>query len=126
MSKTVKVVMQISEKLLEYINKGKDLSDEQNDEIAVAIANGTVLPKGHGRLIDADVATKSIDAFHDSFVRECDMLSGKFSIVCTAPTVIAADRNCQTCENAKDGKCAGTEECHQCMWESQYKEADNG
>ena len=31
------------------------------------------------------------------------------------------NRNCQTCENAKDGKCAGTEKCHECMWDSQYK-----
>ena len=35
-----------------------------------------------------------------------------------------AYRDCQTCENAKDGKCAGTEECHECMWDSQYKEAE--
>ena len=30
-------------------------------------------------------------------------------------------RNCATCERSKDGHSAGTEECHLCMWESQYK-----
>lgn len=31
-------------------------------------------------------------------------------------------RDCKTCEHSKDGRCAGTEICHLCMWESQYKE----
>lgn len=31
------------------------------------------------------------------------------------------ERNCVTCERSKDGHSAGTEECHLCMWESQYK-----
>ena len=30
-------------------------------------------------------------------------------------------KNCVTCEWSKDGHSAGTEECHLCMWESQYK-----
>ena len=31
------------------------------------------------------------------------------------------ERSCVTCEWSKDGHSAGTEECHLCMWESQYK-----
>ena len=31
------------------------------------------------------------------------------------------ERNCKTCEYSKGGHSAGTEECHLCMWESQYK-----
>lgn len=31
------------------------------------------------------------------------------------------ERNCVTCKWSKDGHNAGTEECHLCMWESQYK-----
>lgn len=30
-------------------------------------------------------------------------------------------RDCTSCRWSKDGCCAGTEECHLCMWESQYK-----
>lgn len=32
-------------------------------------------------------------------------------------------RDCKTCKHSNNGKCAYTEECHECMWESQY-EAD--
>lgn len=30
-------------------------------------------------------------------------------------------RDCESCINSKDGKCAADEVCHSCMWESQYK-----
>ena len=30
-------------------------------------------------------------------------------------------RYCETCRWSKDGHCAGTEECHSCMWENQYE-----
>lgn len=31
-------------------------------------------------------------------------------------------RDCKTCINSDKGKCAGTEECHECMWESKYEQ----
>ena len=48
----MQIVIDIPDILMEYIVKGKDLSDEQNDEMAYAIADGIQLPKGHGDLID--------------------------------------------------------------------------
>lgn len=30
------------------------------------------------------------------------------------------ERDCETCENSNNSKCAGTEECHLCMWENQH------
>jgi hypothetical protein len=30
-------------------------------------------------------------------------------------------RNCKDCIYSKNGKCAGTEECHECMWENKFK-----
>lgn len=48
----MKIVIEVSDTLMEYIVKGRDLSEEQNDEMALAIANGTPLPEHHGRLID--------------------------------------------------------------------------
>ena len=51
----MEIVIKIPDKLYEYIVKGKDLSEEQNDEMALAIADGKPLPEHHGRLIDADV-----------------------------------------------------------------------
>jgi len=90
MSKTVKVVMQISEKLLEYINKGKDLSDEQNDEIAVAIANGTVLPKGHGRLLILD--EKLVRKYFTSFSFSCQKWISEVGISNATWRIIEADK----------------------------------
>lgn len=48
------------------------------------IANGTPLPKGHGRLIDGDVLYKLFE--QDNFIWESD------SYILTAPTIIEADR----------------------------------
>lgn len=30
-------------------------------------------------------------------------------------------RRCYNCVNSKDGHISGTETCHECMWNSQYK-----
>ena len=58
------------------------------------IKKGTVLPKGHGRLIDVDAATKDINAFQDAFAMYTDNM-GKYNIVCAAPTIIEADKEVQ-------------------------------
>jgi len=57
----MKIVIEVSDTLMEYIVKGRDLSEEQNDEIAYAIADGTPLPNQHGRLIDADSIISEIN-----------------------------------------------------------------
>ena len=31
-------------------------------------------------------------------------------------------RDCKTCKHSDSGNCAGTEECHECMWESKYEQ----
>lgn len=31
-------------------------------------------------------------------------------------------RECETCKYSEDGKCAGTEKCHECMWKNQYEQ----
>lgn len=31
-------------------------------------------------------------------------------------------RDCSSCKHSDDGKCAYTEECHECMWESNYEQ----
>lgn len=54
----MKIVIDISDKLMKYIVNGRDLSEEQNDEMALAIVEGTPLPEHHGRLIDADAFQK--------------------------------------------------------------------
>ena len=57
------------------------------------LKNGTPLPKGHGRLIDADAVTKDFNTFQDSFViNMADLGRGKISIGCLAPTIIKANQ----------------------------------
>ena len=48
------------------------------------IANGTPIPKGHGRLIDGDAIYKLFE--QDNFIWEAD------SYILTVPTIIEADR----------------------------------
>ena len=31
-------------------------------------------------------------------------------------------RDCKSCKHSDNGKCAYTEECHECMWESKYEQ----
>lgn len=50
----MKIVIDIPEGIMEYIENNGCLSVIYNDEVAKAIINGTPLPKGHGRLIDAE------------------------------------------------------------------------
>ena len=55
------------------------------------IRNGTPLPKGHGRLIDADEITKDLNTFMGAFVIITDNVYG-MAISCKAPTIIEADK----------------------------------
>ena len=35
-------------------------------------------------------------------------------------------RDCNSCKHSDNGKCAYTEECHECMWESKYEQQPCG
>ena len=94
---TVEVVIKITKYRLDAIKWAcKKMPPTENQDLADYvyrdIANGTVLPKGHGRLIDADAATKDINTFQDAFATYTDNM-GKYNIVCAAPTVIEADKD---------------------------------
>ena len=65
---------------------------DYNGIIGRAIKNGVPLPKGHGRLIDADYVTKDLNTLQDSFVINIPYeKSCAISIACCAPTIIEAD-----------------------------------
>ena len=59
MSETVEVVIKIPKKCKEFLDNGGKVDWLDAIPIIDAIAKGTALPKGHGRLIDVD---KFIDA----------------------------------------------------------------
>ena len=80
----MQIVINISEEDFERCKKKFQM---RIDIMGDAIANGTPLPKGHGRLIDADALLKDVkdnseSYFADDFTHEW---------VDVAPTIIEAD-----------------------------------
>ena len=93
----MQIVIDIPDILMEYIVKGRDLSEEQNDEMAYAIADGTPLPKGHGRLIDADAMFKDICNSIEEMTNIGIVVGRQYlwekinDAIYNAPTIIKAD-----------------------------------
>ena len=98
----MKIVIDKSEEEFEYLNQFRDIVDEivknkrnnGSDNINYAVLHGTLLPKGHGRLIDADKLIKdtSVGEMRDN---EGALLGYQYIIkedVSNAPTIIEADK----------------------------------
>lgn len=92
----IELVIRISEEKYKDI-QGRDWKNGKKwfSEEWQAIHNGTPLPKGHGRLIDADKANKKMQYYHD----DCEKTSvytrlgfeTAMNVVNDAPTIIEAD-----------------------------------
>ena len=83
----MKVLIEIDEKKWIYAREHNFL-DMGSNELANTVINGTPLPKGHGRLIDADVV---VDGFEDNY---------ELCIAVNAtPTIVEADK-----ENESEAK----------------------
>lgn len=50
----MQIVIDIDEEIYEWCKRSGYVAEEDANEVGEAIHNGTPLPKGHGRLIDAD------------------------------------------------------------------------
>ena len=87
----MKIVIDIDEKDYEDILNGETKASSLNWSTFNAIRDGTPLPKGHGRLIDADVDIKGLREM--KVVDEKDKQSVRFAtiVLVNAPTVIEAD-----------------------------------
>ena len=85
----MKLVIEINDEMYNvYKDKPPMLGDVGIDSIVQAIANGTPLPKGHGRLKDTDVICKHILAPESlAYLKSRDAVS----IINSAPTIIEAD-----------------------------------
>ena len=92
----IELVIKIPEDIMEYIKNNGCLSVIYNNEVAKAITNGTPLPKGHGRLIDADKATREENSklvnFDISNTRDKSYCKYAKIILNGAPTIIEADK----------------------------------
>ena len=93
----MKLVVEIDEVTYKDIKKGKIYSSIRDVplESVNAIANGTPLPKGHGRLIDADkTILKICGSSCGCHLEECGRDKPCFSVtrIESAPTIIEADK----------------------------------
>lgn len=88
----IELVIKIPKRVYNYIRKYEHIANSDVLDIKDVIINGTPLPKGHGRLIDADYITKDLNTLQDSFTINMDNFNlGVISINCNAPTIIEAD-----------------------------------
>ena len=96
----MKIVIDIPEEIASWINEYslfiKGFNGEKMDIIIDAITNGTPLPEGHGRLIDADEAIKTLKSLGDrdyrrkkGTIQEAEKM---LSFDEYTPTIIEADK----------------------------------
>ena len=79
----MKIVIDIPKFVYDMTKAQKKVIDADVEIVGKAIANGTPLPKGHGRLIDADTYRKEmLDSREFDFFKRLDM----------QPTIIEADK----------------------------------
>ena len=77
----MKLIIDIPEDALKEMKTKEFISIESLDTAIECIKNGTPLPKGHGRLIDADVL---VDGMEDDY-EFCEAVNA-------TPTIIEADK----------------------------------
>lgn len=87
----MQIVIDISEKQYEIAKEYVETVDDKNS-LAKAIVNGTLLPKGHGRLIDYGYVVDAIDDWVNAeeyrYTNATDYLRKR---VANVPTVIEAE-----------------------------------
>ena len=85
----MQVVIKISEEMYKWVNDVNKFSDDYGtSDFIDLVKKATPLPKGHGRLVDAD----EIDNNIYDLTRSMDLNYGQISeVVDTAPTIIEAD-----------------------------------
>ena len=89
----MKLIIDIPNRIYVMTKEMKQVIDADNEYVAKAIANGIPLPKGHGRLIDADELLKNKEKFFSVFEED---IGGHYSVrqkyIDDAPTIIEADK----------------------------------
>jgi len=112
---TVDLIIKIPEEKYNYIKK--QVAVGIDNPLKVYIANGTPLPKGHGRLIDADAYIEK----HEEYGWLDDITVDIFNKI--TPTIIPAtseDYNCIVCAHDGDSNI-----CLECENGSNYFKVRN-
>lgn len=79
----MQIVIKIDKRTYDDLVKHNVLNYTNTSEIIEKIKNGTPLPKGHGRLIDASALLMDFAFANNKSAGEC---------VCDAPTIVDADK----------------------------------
>lgn len=89
----MKIVIDISENMIEEIENNR-FGKDRNDSIilAYAVMRRITLPKGHGRLIDADALKHEIEQWKNSLHSYGESLEVAIDEIEIAPTIIEADK----------------------------------
>lgn len=74
------------------MSENGEISNETVNIILNAFYKGTSLPKGHGRLIDADLALKKHCADYCRNIPNCEKDCAIYDTFNLAPTVLDADK----------------------------------
>jgi hypothetical protein len=83
-SSDIELVIKISEAQKEMVDAIMELPPQVENDLISAIRHGTLLPKGHGRLVDADAYAKRFDTNINGNI------GGEYMM---APTIIEADKD---------------------------------
>ena len=84
----MQIVIEIDDKLYKRIKYLEPKANTMLDELMRSIQNGTPLPKGHGRLIDADELKRTMEKDKRRALSFVDLTD----FVWLAPTIIEADK----------------------------------
>ena len=106
----IELVIKMPEKTINEIKDNAmfagSISSDVRWDVTSAIVNGTPLPKGHGRLIDADKLEAELKEHHDFYINayggfsnlpindksRVDEITGSIASVVNSKTIIEADK----------------------------------
>ena len=86
----IELVMKIPEEVYNKLPEA-ELGSNIIEDVLEAVENGTVLPKGHGELIDRD-KIEYLKAIHDAKYGHISWIDAIEKIKHSAPTIIEADK----------------------------------
>lgn len=116
----MQIVIDIPEEEYNFVKK--QVAVGNTNPLKICIANGTPLPKGHGRIVDIS-QIKFLKALHDVTYGKISWGEATKQIKNSAPTLVEADTEnedkCKKCEYYRNPDYT---RCHDCKAESEVKE----
>lgn len=83
-----------------------------NEEVISRLKQLLVTKRNIGDLLDVEAISCALNVFEE----------WDYNIKLSALELEQQLRDCKTCKHSDNGNCSGSEECHECMWESKYEQ----